>query len=56
MGGTETYNPEFNLWIRQYKYLYIALFCTSDEEARAIMSTATIAHDAWIILERSFST
>ncbi|GAU42671.1 hypothetical protein TSUD_106450 [Trifolium subterraneum] len=54
--GTETTNPAFNIWIRQDKYLYIALLGACDEEARAVMSTAPTARDAWLILERAFGT
>jgi len=54
--GSETDNPEFNFWIRQDKYLYIALLGSCDEEARAVMSAAPTARDAWLILERAFAT
>ncbi|GAU13165.1 hypothetical protein TSUD_179080 [Trifolium subterraneum] len=54
--GKEINNPAFNIWIRQDKYLYIALLGTCDEEARAVMSTTPTTRDAWLILERAFAT
>ncbi|CAJ2641918.1 unnamed protein product [Trifolium pratense] len=54
--GSEIDNPAFNIWNRQDKYLYIALLGACDEEARAVMSAAPTARDAWLILERAFAT
>jgi hypothetical protein len=49
-------NLAFNLWIRQDKYLYIALLGSCDAEARAVMSTSPTSRDAWLTLERAFAT
>jgi hypothetical protein len=39
-------NPAFKFWIRQDKYLYLALLGSCDAEARAVMSTAPTSRDA----------
>jgi hypothetical protein len=49
-------NPEFSFWIRQDKYLYLALLGSCDAEARAVMSAAPTSRDAWLTLERVFAT
>jgi hypothetical protein len=49
-------NPAFKFWIRQDKYLYLALLGSCDAEARAVMSTAPTSRDAWLSLERTFAT
>ncbi|GAU43002.1 hypothetical protein TSUD_188770 [Trifolium subterraneum] len=49
-------NPAFKFWIRQDKYLYLALLGSCDAEVHAVMSTAPTSRDAWLLLERTFAT
>nr|KYP55678.1 Retrovirus-related Pol polyprotein from transposon TNT 1-94 [Cajanus cajan] len=48
-------NPSYNFWIRQDKYLYIALLGSCNTEAYAIMAIVETSRAAWLSLERAFA-
>lgn len=54
--GATSPNPAYKFWIRQDKYLYIALLGSCDAEARSVMSFADTSRTAWLALERAFAT
>lgn len=55
-GSATSPNPAYSFWIRQDKYLYIALLGSCDAEAWAVMSTAETSRAAWLALECAFAT
>lgn len=48
-------NPAYCFWVRQDKYLYIALLGSCDAKPRAIMSTTATSRATWLALERAFA-
>ncbi|RHN41157.1 putative RNA-directed DNA polymerase [Medicago truncatula] len=54
-GASAVSNPAHSIWIRQDKFLYLALLGSCDSEARSVMASADTSREAWVALERAFA-